>query len=101
MQLSLPSKARLVVMFCLRNTLKLEVTDTGKGMTAQQLKQTFTPFEQADNSIQRRFGGAGLGLSLAKQLLDAMEGEINISSTYGKGTNVYITVPLTHLANLS
>jgi len=81
-----------------KNTLKLEVSDTGKGMTAQQLKQTFTPFEQADNSIQRRFGGAGLGLSLAKQLLDAMEGEINISSTYGKGTNVYITVPLTQVS---
>lgn len=77
-----------------KQSLKIEISDTGKGMTAEQLAHTFTPFEQADNSIQRRHGGTGLGLSLAKQLVEAMQGEISISSTFGKGTNVYIAVPL-------
>ncbi|WP_374027197.1 ATP-binding protein [Pseudoalteromonas sp. JSTW] len=81
-----------------KQTLKIEISDTGAGMTAQQLAHTFTPFEQADNSTERRYGGTGLGLTLAKQLIEAMKGEINISSTFGKGTNVFISVPLTKVA---
>uniref|UniRef100_UPI00258FCBE9 ATP-binding protein n=1 Tax=uncultured Pseudoalteromonas sp. TaxID=114053 RepID=UPI00258FCBE9 len=81
-----------------KQSLKIEISDTGKGMTAEQLAHTFTPFEQADNSIQRRHGGTGLGLSLAKQLVEAMQGEISLSSTYGKGTNVYIAVPLKNVS---
>tara|TARA_B100000700_G_C15044636_1_gene857231 strand:+ start:21 stop:1631 length:1611 start_codon:yes stop_codon:yes gene_type:complete len=77
-----------------KQSLKIEISDTGKGMTVEQLANIFTPFEQADNSIQRRHGGTGLGLSLAKQLVEAMQGEISISSTFGKGTNVYISMPL-------
>tara|TARA_Y100000782_G_scaffold85430_1_gene92637 strand:- start:9293 stop:13528 length:4236 start_codon:yes stop_codon:yes gene_type:complete len=80
-----------------KHKLKIEVSDTGTGMTAQQLADIYTPFEQADGSTQRRYGGAGLGLTLAKQLIEAMKGEITISSTFSKGTNVYISVPLTNV----
>ncbi len=77
-----------------KQSLNISVTDTGKGMTAEELAQIFKPFEQADNSIQRQYDGTGLGLTLAKQLIEAMQGEITLSSTYGKGTNVYLTIPL-------
>lgn len=66
--------------------IHFEVSDTGIGMTQEYLSHIWTPFEQADSSISRRFGGTGLGLSITKNLVDLMGGSIDVKSTLGKGT---------------
>jgi PAS domain S-box-containing protein len=66
--------------------LVFEAADTGIGMTPEQLGRLFQPFEQADSSIARRFGGTGLGLMLSRSLCRAMGGDINVTSTMGQGS---------------
>lgn len=70
-----------------------EVSDTGIGMAPDYLSHIWTPFEQADSSISRRFGGTGLGMSIAKKLVDLMDGTIDVQSAPGHGTD--FTVELT------
>jgi signal transduction histidine kinase len=74
--------------------LEFVVTDTGIGMTADQITRIFEEFEQADNSITRRFGGSGLGLPIVRKLIEVMNGHIGIESTPGVGTSVRVTVSL-------
>lgn len=74
--------------------LEFQVTDTGIGMSDEQMAQLFTPFVQADSSINRRFGGTGLGLSIVKSLTDLMSGEINVTSMLEKGSTFTLTLPL-------
>jgi len=74
-------------------TLVLRVTDTGIGMTEDQMTRLFTPFEQADDSIFQRFGGTGLGLTITKKLIDLMEGEIRVQSGLGQGSAFEVRLP--------
>jgi len=74
--------------------LRFSVRDTGIGMTEEQKQKLFSPFIQADSSINRRFGGSGLGLSIVKNLVEMMEGEVRISSVPGEGTEFIIEIPL-------
>ncbi len=76
------------------DVLRLEVQDTGTGMTAEQLEQVFLPFKQADDSTTRRYGGTGLGLAISQLLVDAMGGDIDVRSEVGKGTSFVVRVPL-------
>lgn len=73
--------------------IRFEVADTGMGMDKEYLKHLWTPFEQADASIARRFGGTGLGLAITKSLVDLMEGEITVQSELGEGTTFTIELP--------
>lgn len=66
--------------------VSIAVSDTGMGMSAEQIERAFTPFAQGDPSIARRFGGTGLGLSICRQLAELMEGEILVSSEPGAGS---------------
>lgn len=70
------------------------IKDTGIGMSEEQVNKLFTPFEQGDSSINRRFGGSGLGLSIVKNLLDMMGGEIKVFSTPNEGSTFIIYLPL-------
>ena len=78
------------------------VSDTGIGMTPEQLGKLFEVFQQADAKATRRFGGSGLGLALSKQLALLMKGDIHASSIYGEGSDFVLIIPLdyneSHLA---
>ena len=77
------------------NQLTFSVVDTGIGLEKEQLSQIFETFAQADNSISRRFGGSGLGLSLSHQLSKLMGGIITVASEPGKGSRFCFTMPCT------
>ena len=74
--------------------LSFTVKDTGIGMTEEQVKNLFQPFTQGDNTITRRFGGSGLGLSIVKNLLDMMGGEVQVFSTPNEGSTFIIHLSL-------
>ncbi len=70
------------------------VSDTGIGMTADQLQRLFLPFVQAESSTTRRFGGTGLGLAISRQLIELMGGTIRAESRPDAGTTIVIDLPL-------
>jgi two-component system sensor histidine kinase/response regulator len=72
--------------------VRFEVTDTGQGMTAEQLPIIFEPFAQADSSIARRFGGTGLGLAISRRLTTLMGGECGVTSHPGQGSTFWFTI---------
>ena len=73
-------------------TLRFSVKDTGIGIESECAQRIFAPFTQADSSFTRPFGGAGLGLTIAKYLTSLMDGEIGLESTPAKGSNFWFTV---------
>ena len=75
-------------------TMRFLVRDTGIGIPDPVLEQLFHPFVQADASTTRRHGGAGLGLSIAKGLIEAMGGRLGADSTLGSGSTFWFTLPL-------
>ncbi|RZF93445.1 PAS domain S-box protein [Pseudoalteromonas sp. CO302Y] len=74
--------------------LFFEVQDTGIGIAKSRLKAIFQPFEQADGTMTRRFGGTGLGTTISKQLVELMGGTISAVSTEGKGSCFFFTLAL-------
>jgi len=75
-------------------SLRLFVKDTGVGIKPEYLQNLFEPFTQADASTTRKYGGTGLGLTISKQLIEMMGGEIWAESEYGKGTTFFFTITL-------
>ena len=80
--------------------LRIAVTDTGVGIEQHRIGAIFEAFSQADQSTTRRFGGTGLGLTVCKRLVDAMGGEIIVTSEIGKGSvfTVAVTLPVEQAA---
>ncbi|GAB6039664.1 response regulator [Endothiovibrio diazotrophicus] len=77
-----------------RIDLQIVVADTGIGISRPQQQRLFLAFSQADSSITRRFGGTGLGLVIAKHLVELMEGEIRVESEEGEGTRFTLRIRL-------
>lgn len=74
--------------------LTCEVCDTGIGIAAERLAQVFDPFTQGESSSSRRFGGAGMGLSIARRLADLMQGSLRVDSEPGVGSCFVLEVVL-------
>ena len=72
--------------------LRFEVRDTGIGISARAQEQIFDRFTQADDSIRDRFGGSGLGLAIARQLIQALRGEIGVISAEGEGSTFWFEI---------
>ncbi|WP_407309565.1 ATP-binding protein [Pseudomonas sp. nanlin1] len=75
-------------------TLRITVSDSGIGIDEHQQADLFKAFAQADRSTSRRYGGSGLGLSICKQLVELMGGQISLHSRLEQGTSVTLTLPV-------
>ncbi|HET8918633.1 MAG TPA: ATP-binding protein, partial [Xanthobacteraceae bacterium] len=82
-----PAKAGRVRLHCI-------VRDTGIGLTRGEIKRLFRPFTQASSEIARRYGGAGVGLSIVKTLAKRMGGDLTVASTPGRGSAFQFTAVL-------
>jgi signal transduction histidine kinase len=71
----------------------LEVSDTGIGMTAEEIMLALQPFRQIDNTLARKHGGTGLGLPLTKTLVEMQGGRLEIASQTGTGTTISVIFP--------
>src|SRR5262249_44172386 len=69
-----------------------EIEDTGIGIDAKHLERIFQPFNQADNSITRKFGGTGLGLAICRHIVEELGGDISVESVPGRGSKFRITL---------
>ncbi|MAI86479.1 MAG: hypothetical protein CMF99_04875, partial [Candidatus Marinimicrobia bacterium] len=73
--------------------LDFKVTDSGIGMTPEQVEKVFKPFTQADEKTTRKFGGTGLGLTITKMFAEMMGGDISLSSVINEGTTFTVSIP--------
>jgi signal transduction histidine kinase/ActR/RegA family two-component response regulator len=77
-----------------KGCVKLTITDTGIGIPQEVHEKIFESFSQADNSMSRKFGGSGLGLTIVSQLAEIMGGSCGLESTPGQGSSFWVKLPL-------
>jgi signal transduction histidine kinase/CheY-like chemotaxis protein/methyl-accepting chemotaxis protein len=76
------------------NWMAFAVSDTGIGMTPEQMNRVFGEFSQADSSTARRYGGTGLGLAITRRLARMMGGDVSVTSTLGAGSTFVVRLPV-------
>jgi CheY-like chemotaxis protein len=91
---------------CLRVTwesgrIRFRVTDTGKGLSAEQQARLFEPYSQAGPDIARTFGGTGLGLAISRQLAELMQGQVGVESEPGRGATFWLSLPCSQQGTVS
>jgi len=74
--------------------LRLSLSDSGIGMSDEQMSRLFQPFMQADSSTTRKYGGTGLGLAITRRFCELMGGAIRVESVLGEGTTFHVTLPM-------
>lgn len=87
----------VTIKACINNnsqSLRMEIIDTGIGIDEKHLSHIFESFTQADSSTTRRFGGSGLGTTIARELVRMMDGEIGADSTPSEGSTFWFEIPL-------
>ncbi|MES2354064.1 MAG: EAL domain-containing protein [Pseudomonadota bacterium] len=76
-------------------SLTVRISDTGIGVSPDAHARIFESFSQVDSSTTRKYGGSGLGLSICKQIVEALKGKIGLDSVPGKGSTFWFTIPIT------
>ncbi|MGX5683507.1 response regulator [Chryseobacterium cucumeris] len=87
-------ESRVLKSFPDQQTISISITDTGIGMSEEYVRDIFKKFNQEDSSISRKYGGTGLGMSITRELIYLMKGEINVESEKNTGTSITITLLL-------
>ena len=89
-----PAKITIEVQRLEKDEVMIRISDEGMGIPPEDLKRIFERFYRVDKTHSRRLGGAGLGLSIVKTIIDKHKGKIEATSEVGKGTRFTITLPL-------
>ncbi|PXW09768.1 PAS domain S-box-containing protein [Chryseobacterium sp. CBTAP 102] len=87
-------ESNVLKSFSNQQTISISITDTGIGMSEEYVRNIFNKFNQEDSSISRKYGGTGLGMSITKELVHLMKGEINVKSEKNSGTCITIILIL-------
>ena len=77
-----------------RKQVRIAVTDTGIGIPPHEQERIFEDFRQADSSMARKYGGAGLGLSISKRLAEMLKGSLEVTSSPGQGSTFTLVLPM-------
>jgi PAS domain S-box-containing protein len=83
-----------------QSAMALDVVDTGIGILPEVLPQLFRPFVQANRSTSRKYGGTGLGLTISRQIINMLGGELGVRSAAGKGSTFSIIIPTGNLTGI-
>lgn len=86
--------AKLISLTSEKVELRFDVRDTGIGLSTEQMGKLFSSFAQADSSTTRKYGGSGLGLTISRNIVSMMGGDVGVESKLAEGSNFYFTVTL-------
>ena len=90
----------MTIQDAFKKLVYISVTDTGIGMSEEDIPKAISSFGQIDSKLSRKYEGTGLGLPLTKKLVELMNGTFDIKSTVGKGTTITITFQYSEVVSI-